>query len=178
MDGADELAMEEAGWTAMGQQLRRLRTMRGWRQEDLARESGVSVATIRAIENHPLGRRHAVRVLSRLSHALGKPDNHLNDYRKDPRAAALESEPAVVEPGGEPGVVEAGSESTVVRAASRRSDLDLLVPRLDAIIVARLREMVVPRLESMETEMRGLADIIHNTGRDIAIDIEHPGSTE
>lgn len=161
MDNAEELAAEEARWTAMGRHLRELRERRRWLQEPFAEESGVSVATIRAIENHPTGRRHTQRTLKRLSRALGEPDDYLINYLRNPP----------------PEEARGGPEATGT-APPPRSALDLVAPRLDEIFVARLNEIVVPRLEKVEYEVRALKDVIYNTGREVEIDVKHPGGAE
>ena len=158
MDSGEEL--EEARWAAMGRHLRARREARRWLQETLADGADVSVATIRAIENHAPGRRHTPRTLEKLSRALGEPEDYLGVYLRNPP----------------PEDSSHGPETT--STAPPQSPLDLVVPRLDEIVVARLHEIVVPRLEKVEGEIRALRDIIFNTERVIEIDSKHPGDAE
>jgi transcriptional regulator with XRE-family HTH domain len=160
MDNAEELASEEAGWEKMGRHLRELRTARGWFQETLADEAGVSEPTVRAIEKHRPGKRHTPRILKRISRALGLPDDYLDDYRRNPPAE---------EPGDRPEALRTAPPS--------RSTLDLVAPRLDEIVVARLNEIVVPRLQDVEKQVHALVDVIYKTGG-IEIAIKHPSDPE
>jgi transcriptional regulator with XRE-family HTH domain len=160
MDNAEELASEEEGWTKMGQHLRKLRTEGGWLQGTLGDAADVSEATIRSIENHKPGKQHTPRTLEKISRALGKPDNYLNDYRRNPPAE---------EPGDKPEVMRT--------APPPRSALDLVVPRLDEIVVARLNEIVVPRLADMEKQVHALVDVMFKTSG-VEVDIKHPGDPE
>jgi transcriptional regulator with XRE-family HTH domain len=155
---AEKSSTEEARWTAMGQHLRELRGTR--RQEDLAEDSGVSVATIRAIENHPPGRRHTPRILKKLSQALGLPDDHLVNYLENPPPQ---------EPGG-------GAGTT--KNPPPRSALDQVVPRIDEILVARLNELVVPLLAKVEGQVRALVDIMHNSDPEIELDVRRADDAE
>jgi transcriptional regulator with XRE-family HTH domain len=159
MDSEEELAAEEARWAAMGRHLRRLRD--GQLQETLAEKSGVSVPTIRAIENHPTGRRHTPRTLKKLSRALGKSDDYLGKYLQNP-----------------PPEESAAESEATNNAPPPQSALDLVVPRLDEILVNRLNELVVPRLQNLENQVRVLTDISHNTGRDVEMDVKHVGDAE
>lgn len=146
MDSAEELTTEEARWAAMGRHLRALREGRRWLQVTLAKQADVSVATIRAVENHSPGRRQTRRTLEKLSRALDQPGDYLSVY--------LENAP-LEDSGGGP----------EVSAAPPQSPLDLVVPRLDEIVVARLHEIVVPRLENVEDQVRALRDVICYTDR-------------
>jgi transcriptional regulator with XRE-family HTH domain len=157
VDSAEELAAKEARWTALGRHLRELRDGRRWRQERLAEYSGVSVPTIRAIENHQAGRRHTPRTLQKLSRAFGFGDDYLGNYLENPaqhEAGAAKSEPPP------------------------RASLDQMALRLDEIIADRLNEIVVPRLESVENQVRNLVDVIHRTGLGVEIYREHPGDAK
>lgn len=49
----------------------------GWTQQELARRSQVSVATIRQLQNDPVGRRRNPRTLMAVSEALGWTAGHL-----------------------------------------------------------------------------------------------------
>ena len=166
MDSVEELAAEYAR-SALGQHLRALRERRGWLQETLHKESGVSVATIRSIENCYEGRRPTPRTLSLLSKGLGLPDDYLCDYLENPPAKRPSD--SVEEPVGEP---------EAINVASLRADWDPVALRLDEIVVKRLKEIVVPRLEMVENRVRELADVIRNSGREIETYVKHPGGTE
>jgi transcriptional regulator with XRE-family HTH domain len=155
MDSAEKPAAEEARWAAMGKHLRELRVGHGWLQETLHEASGVSVATIRAIENHQEGRRHTPRTLKLLSRGLGLADDYLGDYLGNPP----------MDPGREPKAMSAPPPP--------RPGLDLVALRLDEIVVNRLKEIVVPRLEMVESRVRELADVIYNTERKIEADVKH-----
>jgi transcriptional regulator with XRE-family HTH domain len=143
----------------MGRHLRALREGRRWLQETLAKQADVSVATIRAVENHSPGRRQTPRTLEKLSRALQQPGDYLSVYLKN---APPE------DPGG-------GPEPS---AAPPQSPLDLVVPRLDEIVVARLHEIVVPRLENVEGQVRALRDVICNPERAVDVDVNHPGKAD
>ena len=160
MECAEELAAEEARWRAMGRHLRACREGHRWLQETLAEKADVSVATIRAAENHAPGRRHTRRTLEKLSRALGKPDDYLSVYLTNPQ----EEDPS------------AGPETT--GTAPPQSPLDLVAPRLDEIVVARLHEIVVPRLENVEGQIRALRDVIYNVERVAEVNVEHPDDPE
>ena len=69
-------------------------------------------------------------------------------------------------------------EPEAINAASLPSGWDPVALRLDEIIVNRLKEIVVPRLEMVENQVRGLADVIYNVGREIETYVKHPGDTE
>jgi transcriptional regulator with XRE-family HTH domain len=159
MDSTEELAEEEARWAAMGRHLRALRQGRRWLQETLAKQADVSVATIRAVENHSPGRRQTPRTLEKLSRALEQPGDYLRVY--------LENAP-LEDSGGGP----------EARVTPQQSPLDLVVPRLDEIVVARLHEIVVPRLENVEDQVRALRDVICSTKRAVEVDEKHPGDAE
>jgi len=159
MDSTEELAKEEARWTAMGRHLRALREGHRWPQGTLAKKADVSVATIRAIENHSPGRRQTPRTLEKLSRALQQPGDYLSAYLAN---GPLEDSSGVLE----------------VSTAPPQSPLDLVVPRLDEIVVARLHEIVVPRLEGMENQVRALRDVICNAERPVEVDVKHPGDAE
>jgi transcriptional regulator with XRE-family HTH domain len=163
----EELAFEEAGWVKMGQHLRQRRLEKAWLQEDLAERSGVSVASIRAIENHPPNRRYRDVTLENLSLTLGEPGDYLSRYQQEHR---------IVEPGDQP---EAAKARRLPRATGRRTPARAaeLVPQLDEVVVSRLNELVVPRLEAMEEQLHVLADIIHRT-YGIEVDLRHPGDAE
>lgn len=141
MDSAEALIKEEARWVAMGQHVRALRQGRRWLQETLAKKADVSVATIRAVENHSPGRRQTSRTLEKLSRALQQPGDYLSVY--------LENDPP-----------EDSVDGVKASADSLQSPLDLVGPRLDEIVVTRLHEIVVPRLENVEDQMRTLSGII------------------
>ena len=134
---------EEARWVAMGRHVRALREGRRWLQETLAKNADVSVATIRAVENHAPGRRQTPRTLEKLSRALQQPGDYLSAYLEN---AALEN----------------SSGELNASAAPLQSSLDLVVPRLDEIVVARLNEIVIPRLENVEDQVRALRDVKRN----------------
>lgn len=143
----------------MGRHLRALRQGRRWLQETLAKEADVSVATIRAIENHSPGRRQTPRTLGKLSRALQQPDDYLSAYLAN----------APLEDSGD------GLEAS---APPPQSPMDLVVPRLDEMFVTRLREIVVPRLENVEGQVRAIRDAICNTERAVEVDVQHPGDAE
>lgn len=159
MDSAEESAREEARWVAMGQHLRALREGRRWLQETLAKKADVSVATIRAVENHSPGRHQTPRTLEKLSRALQQPGDYLRLY--------LENAP-----------LEDSSGGAEASATPSQSPLDLVVPRLDEIVVARLHEIVVPRLENVEGQVRALRDAIRHTERPAEVDVKRPGDAE
>lgn len=159
MDSAEELAKEEARWAAMGRHLRALREGQRWLQETLAKKADVSVATIRAVENHSPGRRQTPRTLEKLSRALQRPGDYLSAY--------LENDP-----------LEDSSGGPEVSTVPPQSPLELVVPRLDEIVAARLHEIVVPRLENVESQVRALRDVICNTERALEVDVKHPGDAE
>lgn len=70
---------------SLGLHLRVLRMRHGWTQVTLSKRSGVSEATIRAIEaDYPNGRRRRHATLAALSQALGLPDEHLTSYQDNP----------------------------------------------------------------------------------------------
>jgi transcriptional regulator with XRE-family HTH domain len=154
-------AAEEARWAALGRYVRALRGHRGWSQPDLEQASGVSVPSIRAIENHREGRRHTPRTLRMLSEGFGLESNYLDEYRKNWSGEEPDSEPEAVE---------------AVR--SLRSGLDVVVQLLDEIFVGRLEEIVIPRLEAIERDMRQIVDVVYNTGREAKTGDEHPGDAE
>lgn len=122
-------------------------------------KADVSVATIRAVENHSPGRRQTPRTLEKLSRALQQPGNYLSVY--------LENAP-LEDPRGGPDASIAPPQSAV----------DLVVPRLDEILVARLHEIVVPRLENVEYQVRALRDTICSAERAVEVDVKHPGDAE
>jgi transcriptional regulator with XRE-family HTH domain len=157
MESAEELAAAEARWAALGRHVHDLRYGRHWGQEDLAEASGVSVPTIRSIENHKNGRRHTPRTLAKLSEGFGLQDDYLANYLRNP-------------PPAEPGITKT--------ALAPRSVLEQVIGRLDGIIVDRLNEIVVPRLENVEKQVRQLADVISRTGLDVETYREHPGDAE
>jgi transcriptional regulator with XRE-family HTH domain len=157
MESAEELAADDARWAALGRHVHDLRYERRWGQEDLAEASGVSVPTIRAIENHKKGRRHTPRTLTKLSEGFGLQDDYLGNYLLNPAPA-------------EPG--------TTKTALPPRSVLDQVVGQLDGIIVQRLNEIVVPRLENVEKQVRKLADVFYKTGLEVETYREHPGDAE
>jgi transcriptional regulator with XRE-family HTH domain len=158
MDSAEELAKEEARWAAMGRHLRALREGHRWPQGTLAKKADVSVATIRAIENHIQGRRQTPRTLEKLSRALEQPGDYLRAYL----------EKGLLDDSG-------GPEMSI---APPQSPLDLAVLRLDEIFVARLQEIVVPRLADVENQVRAIGDIICNTENAVEVDVNHPGRAE
>jgi transcriptional regulator with XRE-family HTH domain len=160
MDNVEGLAAEEEGWARMGRHLRELRLARGLFQVPLAELADVSEPTVRAIENHKPGKRHTPRTLAKISRALGQPEEYLNDYRLNPPAE---------EPGDKP--------KDIKTVPPPQPTPDLLAPRLDEIVVAALNEIVVPRLNSMEKEVRALADAILKTSG-IVIDAMHPSDPE
>lgn len=85
MDEAGNPATREAREAALGRHLRALREQRGWTQSVLSRESGVSAATIRAIEaNYSNARRRSRTTLISLSRALGLPNDYLIGYQASP----------------------------------------------------------------------------------------------
>lgn len=85
MDEAGDAATREAREAALGRHLRALREQRGWTQSTLSRESGVSMATIRAIEaSYPNVRRRSRATLIALSRALGLPNDYLIGYQASP----------------------------------------------------------------------------------------------
>jgi transcriptional regulator with XRE-family HTH domain len=152
MDSAEELAKEEARWAAMGRHLRALREGRRWLQETLAKKADVSVATIRAVENHSSGRRQTPRTLEKLSRALQQPGDYLSIY--------LENAP-----------LEDSNDGPKASAVPPQSPLDFIVASLDEIVVARLYEIVIPRLESVEVRVRALRDVICNTQFGVEADV-------
>jgi transcriptional regulator with XRE-family HTH domain len=156
MGGAKKLVAEEAGWAAMGRHLRDLRVGHGWSQPELEEASGVSVATIRSIENHREGKQHTPRTLKLLSRGLGLEDDYLANYLENPPA----------DPGREPEGVKAAPPPP-------RPVLDFAA-RVDEIVVNRLKEIVVPPLKMMEEQVRRLADVTYETtGRKIELDVKH-----
>lgn len=100
MDEAGSPATRDAREAALGRHLRALREQRGWTQSVLSRESGVSQATIRAIEaNYPNVRRRSRATLIALSRALGLPNDYLIGYQASPPREALLSQPATTRSG-------------------------------------------------------------------------------
>ncbi|MBO0802965.1 MAG: helix-turn-helix transcriptional regulator [Nocardiopsaceae bacterium] len=152
MNHAEKPTVTEEGRKKMGQHLRALRKRRGWTQEDLCEKSGVSVPTIRAIErDYPPGRRRSKATLMALSRTFGLPDDHLSDYLLNPRPE---------EPPG------AGPE-----------DLRPLAPgpteeRLTEIIDARLNKIIVPRLDTIDRQIRVLVDAF-GPAEAVEVDIRH-----
>lgn len=85
MDEAGSPTTRAVREAALGRHLRALREQRGWTQSVLSRESGVSQATIRAIEaNYPNVRRRSRATLIALSRALGLPNDYLIGYQDCP----------------------------------------------------------------------------------------------
>jgi len=116
------------------------------------------VATIRAVENHPPGRRHTPRTLKLLSRGLGLADDYLGNYLGNPSA-------------------DRGSEPETVSAPPPpHPGSDLVAQRLDEIVVNRLKELVVPRLETVESQVRKLVDVIYNIDRKIEVDVKRSGN--
>lgn len=103
MDEAGSPAAREAREAALGRHLRALREQRGWTQSILSRESGVSPATIRAIEaNYPNVRRRSRATLIALSRALGLPNDYLIGYQASPPPEELLGQPAAEGEGPRP----------------------------------------------------------------------------
>lgn len=97
MDEAGDPATREAREAALGRHLRALREQRGWTQSSLSRESGVSQATIRAIEaNYPNVQRRTRATLIALSRALGLPNDYLIGYQASPPPEDLPGQPATM----------------------------------------------------------------------------------
>lgn len=95
MDEAGDPATRQAREAALGRHLRALRERRSWTQGTLSRESGVSQATIRAIEaNYPNVQRRTRTTLIALSRALGLPNDYLIRYQASPPPEDLHSPPA------------------------------------------------------------------------------------
>lgn len=115
MDSAEDLRKEEARWVAMGWHVRALREGRGWLQETLARKADVSVATIRALENHVPGRRQTSRTLEKLSRAFQRPRNYLSEYLENVRP-----------------------EDSVARSRKHPTPLERIQPMLDRLTDAEL----------------------------------------
>lgn len=85
MDEAENPATREAREAALGRHVRALREQHGWTQSTLSSESGVSAATIRAIEaNYSNARRRSRTTLISLSRALGLPNDYLIGYQASP----------------------------------------------------------------------------------------------
>jgi transcriptional regulator with XRE-family HTH domain len=96
MDEAGDPATREAREAALGRHLRLLREQHGWTQSTLSRESGVSQATIRAIEaNYPNVRRRSRTTLISLSRALGLANDYLVSYQSSPPSEDLPELPAI-----------------------------------------------------------------------------------
>jgi transcriptional regulator with XRE-family HTH domain len=161
-----ELTAEEVGLTRMGQRLLELRLAKGWRQEDLAEASDTSIATIRAIENHSNGRRYLDNTMQKLSMALGEEGDYLDRYQREHRD---------VESGSQPEAVRAQPPRPPGRRTSVR--IDELMPQLDQVVVSRLNELVVPRLENMERQVHLIVDAFHPSQR-IEVDNQHPGDAK
>jgi transcriptional regulator with XRE-family HTH domain len=94
-EAGNPAATREAREAALGRHLRALREQRGWTQSTLSRESGVSQATIRAIEaNYPNVRRRSRATLISLSRALGLPNDYLIGYQASPPPEDLLPQPS------------------------------------------------------------------------------------
>lgn len=138
MNDAGKAVSTEEGRKKMGQHLRRLRKRHGWNQDELEEKSGVSVPTIRAIENnYPPERQRSKSTLKALSGAFGLPADYLDEYQLNPpEEDPLNREFEDLHPVG-PGIYE---------------------ERLTQIIDARLNEIVVPRLNEIHEQIRRLVD--------------------
>lgn len=125
MNEAGDPATREAREAALGRQLRALREQRGWTQSTLSSESGVSSATIRAIEaNYPNVRRRSRSTLVALSRALGLPNDYLIHYQASPPPEDLPGAPAAT-PGNEP-PPENKDWSGVIKAIQDRVKAELI----------------------------------------------------
>lgn len=145
MNNAEKPAVTEAGRKKMGQHLRTLRKRRGWTQEELCEKSGVSVPTIRAIErDYPPGRQRSKSTLMALSRAFGLPDDYLSDYQVNPRSEESDD--------------------------TRHFPLTPSEERLNDIINTRLSELIVPRLDNIDRQIRTLVDIL-STGKAVEVNI-------
>ncbi len=82
-------------WAAVAAVLNERMARRRIGQQDLARESGVSVSTLRELQ-HGAGRRVQNKTLTAIARALDWPDNHLIDV-------LLAGTPTGSEPTGDPG---------------------------------------------------------------------------
>ncbi|WP_261561375.1 helix-turn-helix domain-containing protein [Frankia tisae] len=82
-------------WAAVAVALNERMARRRIGQQDLARESGVSVSTLRELQ-HGAGRRVQNKTLTAIARALDWPDNHLIDV-------LLAGTPTGSEPTGDPG---------------------------------------------------------------------------
>ncbi len=65
-------------WAAVGEAVSRRMREREISQQQLAKRSGVSPATIRLIQRHPGDHRHAARTLEAVSRALDWPPGYLD----------------------------------------------------------------------------------------------------
>lgn len=102
-----------------------------------------------------------------LSQAFDKPDNYFEDYLSNPPAER---------PGGP--VRELVSEPRAIKVPPPRSRWELVALHIDEIVVNRLNEMVVSRLDRVENQVRVLGDVMRNTGYEIETYNEHPGDSE
>jgi transcriptional regulator with XRE-family HTH domain len=154
---------EEERWRALGKHLHALRRDRDWTQPALAKLSGVSEPTIRSIENRErTGTRQRPVTLTALSRAFGKPDDYFAAYLRD---ATL---------GDGPGILDAAQPSEPMPGSAP--------PNVEEILVSRLNEILVPRLESLEKQVRALTeliyDIAYNTKRQSEMDAKDSGDSE
>ncbi|MBO0802970.1 MAG: helix-turn-helix transcriptional regulator [Nocardiopsaceae bacterium] len=145
---------------ALGRRLRALRAERGWSQGTLREKSGVSEATIRSIEsNYPHTRRHGRATLMALSRALDLPSDYLINYLENPPQKDVGNQPAATD------------------AEPQQPVLDVIARGMQEVL-ARINEIVVPRLDRIETQLNLLVEAHYPGIRNTHMDPSQPSDDE
>lgn len=141
---------------ALGRHLRALRKQRGWSQAALRDKSGVSEVTIRSIEsNYQSTRRRSRSTLVALSQAFGLPNDYLANYHDNPPTEDLR-------------VQDETGESPL-----QQSVLDLLARGAQETLT-RINEVVVPRLDRIETKLDMMLEALYPGSRNARTDASRP----
>lgn len=133
---------EKERYVALGRHLKALREARGLTQKALGHLAKMSDSQIRAIENRTAKGRYQDGTLPALSRALGKDENYLDDYLRNPPT----------EGPGEP--------KTMGTQPPAQTDQDLMNSAVKDIVTACLNELVVPLLQRIERQTH--PDVMYN----------------
>jgi len=147
--------MEDALWRALSKHVRQRRRALELTQDQLAQRSGLSEPIVRKIENHKDGTGHRRETLEKLSHGLGEKPEYLYEYKQTLLILGPDATPdplpvALIQP----------SQSDLEPA----SELALVVPRINELMMECLNELVVPRLDRVEKKVQEIWRMVHDAG--------------